>query len=413
VIAMIPSPEPAWTGSGFGELVWQRLCMDGLGGLVQERLRAHGFHDVIPTVEHLSTGRTRIRALAVRVPHDRVGAALSALRESWSEAAITAPDRRQAHVARQRAVFAWDLALASPESRLRTFLAGYIAGSPPDLARRVLLSLRDPNPLEFPGYARANFRAAFLVRGSKQARPEGAALVPTPEESSDTKEPDPVIRQIDLDAEQRRALAAKALERALQAIGGSGRLQAMKSFSYSARCKFVASIPFVEDWTVIFPDGPIERVRYVLESRIRTTKSGERVSETADGKVREIQESEAGLFELESFLHPAVLLRSLIDRAKDTSLIGEMMEGTRKLLVLELELLPKRKLRLSIDRENGLLRRLEYEEWLPKSPAQVVVLLFRDYGPNSTSQNARGLRLPHTVYRFVEGEFRGESTLTY
>jgi hypothetical protein len=93
--------------------------------------------------------------------------------------------------------------------------------------------------------------------------------------------------------------------------------------------------------------------------------------------------------------------------ATTAELIGTWRSRGREHHVLRSRMVGGQFVQLSLDAENGLPRRIVYEEWQGGRAPRQVSLLMRAY------QRAGAFRLPRTVFRYVEGEYRGESRLSW
>jgi len=420
LIALVHSPAPELSGRGQDEVAWQVVCMDGFAGILERRFEAAELPDGFGRVEDIEIGRLTARALIVKVAPARAKDAMDAVREAFREAATTAPSDADVDIARRRAMLAWDRRMAAPGRRIRTFVDGFVAGRDYDLDKTIVSSIREVDRLELPDVVRERMRPAFLIRAPGNVIPDGARLI-TDEHRSETKPERP--ERLDLPDAERARLRDQVLARAYQAVGGKDALRELQLLRYDAFNRYEAAMPFVDAWTIAMAGGDVVRDRRILGTSIKTRANGDKVTEVVGASKRELRGDEAALFHVEARIHPIVLLRRLALAERPAArLVGKVRSGDRELLVLEVPLPGDRMVHLAIDGENGLPRRVEYDEWRPSAPPQRVQLLFRNYakaaGPvTGKPAQSRGLfprvRVPRLVYRYVEGRFVGEADLYY
>lgn len=407
VIASIRSPALELSGRATEMVLWNLLCLDGVGGTLRARLDKTGFADVDCFVSELDTGRTRARSLTMRIAPNRVEQLIAVVRESFADLTTNEPDRHALSVVKRRTLLRLDERMSNPRDRLRLLARAALAGHPADLEQRVVRNLEALRPDDTTDAAQRSFAPAILVRGPLDAKPKGARTLPPPQHGvSVVAEVEP-IKPLGLEPDATAALARETLTRTVRALGGIAALRTLETFAFEARCSFTASIPFLERWRISLPEGPFARDRVLLGTAVRTEVDKGRAFEAVGEEQRPLTPNEATFFRLEAALHPTVFFALQAREKIDLTAIGKMAYANRTLLVFEWRRADGQNVKVAVDQENGLPRELDYWEWLPRRPARRATLLFRDY------RAVGKFNVPHLVRKLVEGEFRGEMRLEY
>ena len=403
VLLLLRDPDPTLSGSGRQEVAWQLLCMDGNGGVFARKLAAKGIGDLGFVRGSIDTGRRKLRTLSARLRPTRVIDVLQAFDDALRELSTKIVSRAEFRMARKRAAFLWNARLNRPASRIRCFIDAELAGQRNGLDRKTLESIAELDENSILSKSQAPLRAISIVRGAK---PAGATLLPQPSQSMQSPDVSAKVQPLGLAAKDRLRIARETIELAIETLGGKKQLLGLTEFGFRSKIETMASIPYTEVWQLRLPDGPFVRTRKILGTGIVNRTAGDKVLESYGGKTDTLERAEARLFRLEAHLHPTMMLSYILQLKSKPVLIGRLESGDRKLLILEFQAFDQ-KLRIAIDEENGLVRRLSYAEWRPDTAPQEITLLFQDY------RSKHGLKLPHRVLKFVDGERRSEMSLEY
>ncbi len=411
VTTVLRSPSPTTTGDGVDFCTWQHLTIDSSRGLLRRFLNKRGFPDLPLDVEQLDTGRSHTIMLTARVLPSRVTALRDALREAIAALAIQEPSVDELEILKARSLFLWDTQLVAPIDRMRTFVESSLRRQRKGLDARVIRSIEKLQPSDLPRAALGRFIPVFLVRGPAAARPRRAARLPAPLDSEPQLASKQRTHPLNLSPSELERLRKRTLARARSELGGQ-LLDRLTELTVHANGQNTASLPFADVWHIVLPDGPLSRSRTILGTTIQTfsdPKTGV-IREVVGPDQRTLDGVEAAFFKLEARLNPTILLAWLTKLKKRLDLIGSLeVEGRRMLVFENSDATASDRIRLAIDEASALPRRLEYREWRPDASAQRASLEFQDY--RLVSQ--LGVRMPHLIRKFIEGEFRGEMTLTY
>ena len=412
LILILPDPDPAFVGHAAGEVTWQIACLDGYGGLIHDRLEAEGLGDLPVRVETHSFDRLRVRCLSFRVEATWIPKLMKTLGDAFAVLASEEPSSDLFRAGVRRARLAWDLRMGTPAGRIDTMDLAFLADRYAKLDQHVLESISKLRARDYPSSGAPWAHPRVLIRGPEEARPAGARLIPLPKEGARPVTVREKVQSLSLTTEEQVRLAAKAYALAQDSIAGADTLQAFGKVGYEAKARFVSSIPFSEVWSYDMAKGKVERRRTILSTEIRTfttrdEKSGKvTVIEEVEGKQRTLDRGESDLFQIESVSQPHALLATMLRQKIQPTLGGRMKSGGRSFLVLDFELFGQ-KLRLFVDEINGLPRRLVYPEWRQGLRPRSVTLLYEAYDKDGRFQ------LPRRISKYVDGEFRGEFSLTY
>ncbi|PIE25614.1 MAG: hypothetical protein CSA62_00760 [Planctomycetota bacterium] len=403
LLAIVRAPSPENLGVA-AAIAWQRLSLDGYGGLLGDALTAAGLSSAELRSESMEIGTEAVTILHLRAEPEDFLAAHKAISASFQQLTQELPLPAQFSSARERALLAWRVRLADPRTRLA------IAEQLVDKQRQgssIERRFRNTMPRHVVEAAQQHLGAGILLRAPQGMAPNAAFVIKEPQHQEFATAIGSGIELSELSLAERRASGKKLLALARAAIGGEDKLTQLTELAYSARCEYMGAIPFRENW--IFEPGKQRAVRerFLLGSSIETRASDKGVFEDGPAGKSKLTGPEAKSFLLELQLQVPALLWPGNHFATSAELIGTQNARGRKLAVLQGQLESGQELRLAIDSENGLPRRLVYEEWVPGSPARQVTLVFRAY------EDHRSLRLPGTIFRYVEDEYRGEAQLRW
>ncbi|MCB9882953.1 MAG: insulinase family protein [Planctomycetes bacterium] len=407
VTAVLLSPTPAPLGSIAAQFVWQLFDRDGVAGLLRKRLDERGFREVMPITEDLDTGRHRIRTVRLEVDSERTTQLLDTLRAAFADLGVSDHGIAEFNRAKQRAWFLWDEVVVDSEERARAFARAKIYANVTDVDKRIQDELESMRDRTISRIATERFVPVFLVRGPLSARPRDAADLPVPKVTIATVLEESRIRPILGERAELQAIAKAGLERAAAVLGGRRSLQELSTMQWNATCEYQASIPIEEQWTIALPAGPRTRTRKILGSTVVTERKPGETVETFNRNRRVLSNAERAYFELESLTNPGALFALWAQKAHTLELEGRLEESGRSLLVYVLQLPTTKELRIGVDEENGLPRRMDTWAWRPNSVPQRVTWILGDY------RGVGGLRLPHYAEKYVEGQIRGHQTITY
>ena len=412
VILILPDPDPAYVGHGIGEVTWQILCMDGHGGWIGERLKAAGLGRVPVRVKRQVFDRLRVRTLSYRIESSLVGKLTQALGEAFAVLGTEEPSVQDFRTAVGRARLEWNLRMGTPAGRIDALDLAFLAGRQDQLDAHVLASVKKLRPKDYPGVAAPWTQPHYLIRGPQSARPTDSRLLALPKEGARPITVREKVQSLSLSEAEAKKLAAAAYVLAQNSIAGADTLRAFGQVGYVAQARFVASIPFSETWSYDMAKGLVERRRTILSTEIRTfveknEKTGKtQVVEEVEGKRRILDRGESELFRIEAVTQPHAFLATMLRQKITPRLGGRMKSGGRRYLALDFEF-QGQELRLFVDEENGLPRRLVYPEWRQSTRPRKVTLLYEAYDKDGRFQ------LPGRISKYVDGEFRGEFLLSY
>jgi hypothetical protein len=404
VVAVVRAPRPETLGTA-AAIAWHRLSLGGVGGLLGAALDANQLQFLRPRQETLEIGADRVQLIRIRCRPEQLLQTERALERAFAELASVEPDARDFGIARSRALLEWlgRMGLASE----RIFAAERLHDAELDEAQ-LRAQFESVEPRLLPGAAAQGLGAGILLRGPEDARPaETALLAPPTGEDLQTELRSGIVSN-DLRQAERQSAALQALAAAREAIGGEEALRRLESVECVAEAEFVASVPFSETWKLSLGGAPsTARERKLLGGTILTRMAQGKVSEIGPGATLTLEGAEAEFFQFESQLLLPMLLRPGSEFGNNAELIGTWRSRGREHHVLRSRMVGGQFVQLSLDAENGLPRRIVYEEWQGGRAPRQVSLLMRAY------QRAGAFRLPRTVFRYVEGEYRGESRLSW
>ncbi len=407
ITAVLLSPQPDLLGSILPSFVWQLFDRDGVAGLLRRRLDERGFRSVLPSTEDYDTGRHQVRMLRLEVAAERTEQMLDLLRGAFADLGVSDHGVAEFNRAKDHCQFSWDAVVVDSEARSRAFARGKIFANVDDLDKRIqgeLGSLRDRTINRI---ATERFIPAFLVRGPLSARPKEAEDLPVPTVTIATVLEESRIMPILADREDITKMSQAGVQRALAALGGLRALQELPELTWTAHCRFQASVPFDEQWTVKLPTGARTRTRDILGSKIETTHDKGEAVERFGRNQRTLSPAERAYFDLEIANQPGALFALVAQKVQQLELEGRLDEDGRKLLVYVLEAPSTKEVRIGVDEENGLPRRIDTWAWRPNALPQRVTWILSDY------RSVGSLRLPHFAEKFIEGQRRGEQVISY
>ncbi|GEM_PF-3914635 len=418
VSLIFPDPSPEFLGDARPEILWQAFCADGSGGTLSRVLASKGLTPFPAGIDSPRGQRMAVRCLDFEIPEDRFRDLLSAVREAITLLSQDPPDPTLWRTALSRANLAWNLKLDDPEERWRILLAADRAGLPGDLDEKVRRSLSEARPQDLPDLVATWLRPAVLVLGPEGTRPEGAVLLEGEEAEN---RPGTALSGIRAFPEARKPdeeEVARLLSKARLAIGGE-TLTAKKVFRYEAELHLIGALPCLDRWKLRFRGKKTEgetdpvvlsaiRRRRILRTEILTRMEGGKCIESLSGTERKLSPEESSWFRMEAVLHPAVLLDPKVFPDSGFRPVGRIRspQGV-DLLVLEPD--PDRTpgLRIAIDPDTGLVRRVQWPEWTPGRKPKQATWLLRDY------RDAGSLRLPYAAFFFRDGAYEGEIVFRY
>lgn len=407
VTAVLVSPAPELTGSIATDVAWQLFDRDGVAGLLRKRLDERGFREVLPISEDVHTGRNQVRTLRMEVPASQTTALIETIKEALLDLEVTDPTVAEFRRARQRSQFLWNRKIVASATRARTIATAVAYADLPDIDGRVLDDLSGLKDRMVTRATRERFVPIVLVRGPASARPNGAEDLPIPKVTIASVLDEWRIRPIRADQKDIDALAKKGLEDALFAIGGRAKLQELPAFEWRSLTQYQASIPIEEAWKITLPAGDRKRTRTVLGSTVETTRSSKETVERLNRTRRVLGTAEREYFDLEALSNPGALFALVAQKSIQLELEGRLDRVERPLLFYIWRSPNTKPLRVGIDAENGLPRRIDTWAWRPNAVPQRITWTFHDY------RVAGGLRLPHLAQKYVEGQARGELQLVY
>jgi hypothetical protein len=214
-------------------------------------------------------------------------------------------------------------------------------------------------------------------------------------------------RPLGIDDASAAKLTREILAQAIDRAGTSLELKVLAKLSWRQISRYSGSLEITEHWSVALPDGPAQRERHILATKIVTAAAADgTVTESVGSDERQLEAGEAAMFRLESRLQPNVLLALVAQGKLELKAVGRITLASQSLIVLAGKI-GTDVVHVAIDEKSGLVRRIDWLEWQPKATPRRASLELLDYRP------AGRLRAPHLLRKFVDGELRAEIAVEY
>jgi predicted Zn-dependent peptidase len=412
LLLLLPSPAIEDTGTPLSELCWQLFCMDGLGGRLRQELGTRGLDQVWIQRSPLGdVGGARLLSLSApgvlpKVLIEAVQASIASLREN-------SPSLTSLDAAKRRVLLSWDRKMNPPSLRAETLARGLANQLNPNLDLGVLRSLQSTRPDDIPEAASTWLKPAFLFVSAKSTPPSGAIALGKRNypNRNETTLGNPIVKKLPGDPKTWEKTKATALAKARQVLGLTHLPlnRASKSLSFEIQGRLLASLPFQEHWNWDFAKGEVQDQFQILKTKIQRSFSDKGAAEHLDGKARKLGELEAESYLQSGLLNPLVLLHPSNPFVKTIQAQGNLkLKEGKDLILLSFDLaLGKIRLKasLGIDPDTGLPRRLLYDAPIPGGSRVRTIYLLQEY------RMEKGLRFPHTLFRFDRGAYRGELSI--
>ena len=412
LLVLLPSPSIEDSGSPLSELCWQIFCLDGLGGRLAKELEARG----IPHARIQPNPLGPIlgaRLLSLTAPGVEPAALIAAVRAAVASLAENSPSLGAFDQAKRRVLVSWDRKMNPPSLRAETLARALSHGLSPSLDLGVLRALQALRPDDIPEAASLWLKPAFLYLSSRTQAPKGAVLLGKRDfrEKTESSLGTTIIQNLPGKPEEWEERKKHSLAKARRALGLSTSPQkgSTKTLRFEVHGKLLASLPFQEKWIWDFGQKKVEEELRILKTRIRRSFGPKGAREVLDHQARTLGELEAESYLQSGLLNPLILLHPDNPFIKTIQAQGRIRLKEGKDLILlrfHLAIGPiESKVSLGIDPDTGLPRRLLYQAPSPGGSRVRTIYLLQEY------RMEKGIRFPHTLFRFDRGAYRGELSL--
>lgn len=380
LVQVLPSPYAA--GAAVQAVLANCITVQGIGGRLERLLQESGLGqlDFVPRVEPLDDGYALVLRTTTSTQNAAaVWRAADAARRSLRELAPTLGERTQAIASARLGA---QRAENQPGQVLRAMVERTLAAFDDAALDRLaataeLASSYDAAAID--GYLALPF--GLVVRGPKppaelaEARP--CELLPSDRRAPPAAAPSDAMI----------AAAAPWRTRAVEAVGGSDRLARISGFSSTRRIS-TEGAPDVDENLTWDQDGTFERTRTVLGSTVETRTRDRVTTERVGDKEVQLDVVESAWRRLDAERHPLALLAAWQQERLRFRLLTTRTVGDREHVVLEAVDAGMERLRIELDRDNGLLRAVESWARSPEGTASHTVDRWSDY------RTVEGLRVP-------------------
>lgn len=375
----------AAAGLALETLVLQEILL-GADGRFAQALRQAG-PELEPHRLAYDEGRRRFDLVGFEMAPEFVPVVRALLAEALASFASRplSADELEIGTARARLTLLADL--GSTRTCLAACTSSVLAGAMPLCAAAetyAQLGRMEPQRVQAALPALAASVSALLVVGGSAAGQEGALVLEDPWPRDAFTE-----RSENRDAAAIRAATAY-LDLAVSACGGKATLAAITGFS-ARTIRRTASGPEAIDRIWFAADGRLRRVRQVLATEIETVVAGGAARERSGTEILELENDEARTLVQAVERHPLLLLAAHAQGRLSMRLLAVRTVDEREMAVLERVDPSRERLRLFLDAQSGLVRRIETREWRPGIGRVPLVENFADY------RSAAGVRVPFHV----------------
>ncbi|GEM_PF-5704760 len=413
LLLLLPNPALEETGTPLSELCWQLFCMDGLGGRLGQELEARGLGQIQMRLDPLGeVAGTRI--LSFSRPGKNAKEIIAAVRAAIAALSDSSPERSFFDQAKQRVLLSWDRKMNQASLRAETLARSLAHGQGPNLDQRVLQRLQALRPDDIPEAAEIWLKPAFLLLSSQEQPPQGATMLGKRDLGKSSTSPlgNPKVQKLPGNPEDWEKTKTRVLAKARKALGFTQPLtpKTSKTLRFDIQGKLLASLPFKESWVWDFGKRTASETFEVLNTKIGRRFHAKGAEEILDQRVRKLSDLEAENYLQTGLLNPLVLLdpQNPFIQKIETSGSLKLKEG-KDLVLFSFDLVLAgfhTKASLAIDPDTGLPRRLLYEAPTPGGSRVRTIYLLQEY------RMEKGLRFPHTLFRFDQGAYRGELSLS-
>jgi hypothetical protein len=390
VALVLPLPDPLQPDAAAQHLLLNCLTMDGIGGRLEKLQRDAGLQHVLWTAHFVSQGEVSATVLETEASSDEAAQLWQLANEARSSLGTLPPTESELAFGAGRAWLTLRRGQYGSGSDLRLATLSLLRGVGEAKLRQRLDDLRQPDAV--PPSATLAFleqpMAMFVIGGT-----------PPPNLTSVRSfEVVPSGFQTTQQSTGGDALIEAALpwiSRAMQSAGGESTLRRVTGFSASGTIR-TEGAPTIEESIEWAPGGSLLRRRKVLGTTIETRISGNEWSEQVGSDKAKLNALEASWRLAESERHPVALLISHASGRLPFRLLSTRQQDDREYALLEAVTDRFERLRVEIDTESLLIRRVETWTMSPRGTPTYTVDFWSDY------RAVDGLRVPFRRETFVD-----------